>query len=206
MEKKKTKETVPPRTSGYEEKYLDKIGQEIRYQFITKMRAKNPSYQLLAKFDLDQTWAAAADRCLTLKLEPESFVDAVFSGLAKYIKIYPKHLLSVKISNPTQNYLQTFGCNDIKEYVDVKFKFANSLLRQPNENLPEGQRGLMIMRMPAYAIPAWLRLVLFPTDEIILERYKAEGLYELETMPGLLDELERRDIKNVRAIYESLKH
>ena len=96
---------------------------------------------------------------------------------------------------------------ELKAYVSDRFEFLNGL-RECQTRIAH-DRVLQIVRMEAFELPAWLRVVVTSGDDpIVNKRFGQQALYELENgIKGLKEELESRGRGiDVRSIIRKLKY
>lgn len=162
----------------------------------------------------DKAWIEAAKICDTFQLSPELFVEIIYDNLCgRYRRtLTPGSLCSKNAYNVIKKYcgvykqkesevkleVQDLYKQDVKDYVDSQFEFFNSLYKCQKdivnkETSPNNERLMQLVRMYAFRIPAWLRVLLLPNDEIVLNRFGNDALEELNgKIRGLKEELSER--------------
>ena len=199
-----------------DENELYNLGMDIKKLFQERVRqiSKQSSYKVPKVYDdYEKTWKRAAVLCQMFKVSPEYLVDTAiqtYLGSAKYRSVITPHIL---YDVRTKNAIKQLVSNDmftrvsdtdvgflieeaysqaIKEYVNGRFEFLNML--QQCQNKIDKNRVLQIVRMEAFDLPCWLRVVVTNgEDPIVNSRFGQQAAFELMSgIRGLKEELESR--------------
>ena len=100
---------------------------------------------------------------------------------------------SFKILTIQKGILET----NLSEYIDYQIKFLFKLqqdVKHLSKDENEIPSNILMLRMVAFAIPAWLRIIIAPNDPVVLERFGKEALQQLTGgINGLKECLESRN-------------
>lgn len=217
------------------ENELYNLGIDIRKAFVSCMTKFNKQkgrgdYRLLKQYDsYEKIWKKAAEVCSEYKISPELLVDIAletYLGSSKHRTIItPMILYDIRTKYAIKNYIaskaESMGVDygdpesmthdnlykqELKSYINSRFEFLNSL--KDCQTRISKQRVLHIVRMQAFDIPSWLRVIVTDGDDpIVNKRFGAQAIYELqEGIKGLKEELESRGRgTNVDDIIRKLK-
>jgi hypothetical protein len=213
------------------ENELYNLGVDIKKAFVSCMTKFNKQkdrgdYRLLKQYDsYEKIWKKAAEVCSEYKISPELLVDIAletYLGSSKHRTIItPVILYDIRTKYAIKNHIASkaesmdIGSSDsmtyddlykqeLKSYINSRFDFLNSL--KDCQTRISKQRVLHIVRMQAFDIPSWLRVIVTDGDDpIVNKRFGSQAIYELqEGIKGLKEELESRGT-NVDDIIRKLK-
>lgn len=202
---------------------LYNLGREIKSAFIRKQNDKFQGYRLNKRFDDPKYWINAAKLCSECHIGSDEFISCVFEYLElrqyKYpltpanlsgkigkeaIDHYLKSLNAFKVTKSKDTYNRIEVGDKINQltvlqYVNDSLKFA--LHVKTSSHAIKFEKAL---ELDIFEIPAWLRTLLNPSDNIV-KKFGKEALHQLnggipslyETLRQVLDEKKNKTYKSL---------
>lgn len=182
------------------ELYLSYLSNEIRSEYIKYKKNHQKYYNLNKKYDDDEVWHQAAEKCFELNLNANTFIEKAIE-LSPAKTFFPRYLTNSKVINRIKfNLKKSNDVNmSVKDYVDFYFQFFETLIKNLTKKQDENDKlkfssygGIkkFILKSNLYKLPAWLRMCMAGNDVDIKERYKDQALNELKKIYGLKEFLE----------------
>jgi len=199
------------------EQDLKIVAQQLRKEFIrVKAQTLNKSpgqISLRADQDTYRNWEKAARVCLEEGASAADFIKAAFASCSNPMGPHCNMLSGEGARSWYRNYKVLMALDDTERgFKDAaSSEFESSMmtcltsLRSLTGSLDIGEHALMLLRREYTGYPAYVRVILAPHDEEVLDIWGAEALKQLIQDPGLVDAASDKGI-NIDKIMNILRN
>lgn len=173
---------------------VENVSVAIRNAFRSqKAQQTGRPYRPNARWDDDATWHRAAEACISSQADPTTWVQAVFINSRTPGGPFPNQLggraaagwyaqLRDSVVDP-----DSCGPADLlNEEITMELNNAITLAVSVDDPLK------VVLMARYHALPPYVRVVLLPLDEDILERWGMAAYAQISQNPGLCDRLQQR--------------
>jgi len=172
----------------------ENIALDIRKYFKDyKARQLGRPYKPHPDHDTTEVWQKAADKCIELKSDPLSFVEAAFrycSVKSKHNGPFPKQMGSKAMDRWCENFekLNSSGTEDSAYENDVASEMTSASTICFSASMNRGVPLEEVLLSDLAPVKAYVRILLFPSEDII-GKYREEAQKEITNNPGLYEAL-----------------
>jgi len=159
------------------------LAEEIRNEFIRKKReVTNKNFRLGERWDKQKFWLAAAELCADKKVDPRSFMEAIFAHTQNAIGLLPNMLGGRMV----QEALEYHFFYDIKDILRIEKKHNINMLKRIS-NSPEETLGYL--RDSLIPMLPYLRVFLSSFDPQVMKEFGEEAYEYIQVRPGHIEAL-----------------